>query len=76
MLFFRSEERVIEWCASREYPVRPLVRIDQLWTLATKWYSNRLQEDSRRPRPDEMGAIFAGLGLDDEFWDPTADRFT
>jgi hypothetical protein len=26
----------------------------QLWTLATTWYSTRLQEDSRRPKPDEM----------------------
>ena len=44
--------------------MRPLVRIDQLWTLATTWYSTRLQENSRRPQPDEMRAIFAGLGLE------------
>ena len=63
MLFFRSEERVREWCAAHGYLMRPLVTMDQLWTLATTWYSTRLQENSRRPQPDEMRSIFAGLGL-------------
>ena len=56
-------------------PMRPLVTMDQLWTLATKWYATRLQQDSRRPKPDEMREVFAGIGLDDEFWDPSSDRF-
>jgi hypothetical protein len=55
--------------------VRPLVRIDQLWRLATTWYSTRLQENSRRPQPDEMRAIFTGLGLAGDFWDPKSDQF-
>ena len=75
MLFFRSEERVREWCAAHGYPMRLLVRIGQLWMLATTWYSTRLQENSRRPKPDEMRGIFAGLGLEGDFWDPTSDRF-
>jgi hypothetical protein len=75
MVFFRSEERACEWCAARGVPLRPLVTIDQLWTLATTWYATRLQENSRRPRPDEMKAIFAGLGLQGDFWDPSSDRF-
>ena len=75
MLFFRSEERVREWCAAHGHPMRPLVQMDQLWALATTWYATRLQEDSRRPRPDEMRAIFAGLGLEGDFWDPGSDRF-
>ena len=73
MLFFRSEERVREWCAAQDVPMRPLVRMDQLWVLATTWYSTRLQEESRRPQPDEMVEIFSGLGLGGEFWDPRAD---
>src|SRR5436190_12492948 len=64
MLFFRSEERVQEWCAAHAYPMRPLVTMDQLWTLATTWYSTRLQDNSRRPQPDEMRSIFARLGLE------------
>ncbi len=73
MLFFRSEELVRQWCAAHGYPVRPLMRMDQLWSLATTWYSTRLQADSRRPKPDETAAIFADLGLAGDFWNPGAD---
>ena len=76
MLFFRSEERVRAWCRERSEPVRPLVRMDQLWRLSVAWYSTRLDPDSRRPGPAEMRAIFAGLGLTDAFWDPESDTFT
>jgi hypothetical protein len=75
MLFFRSEERVREWCNAHRYPMRPLVTMDQLWTLATTWYSTRLREDSRRPKPDEMRSIFTRLGLSGDFWDPLSDTF-
>jgi hypothetical protein len=70
MLFFRSEERVHEWCRTQGYPVRPLASIEQLWGLARAWYSTRLQPTSRRPQPAEMREIFAGLGLTGAFWDP------
>jgi hypothetical protein len=75
MLFFRSEERVRAWCEERGQPVRPLVDIGQLWTLASTWYATRLQKNSKRPTPDEMRAIFAGIGLEGDFWDPSADSF-
>jgi len=75
MLFFRSEERVREWCQAKGIPVRPLVRLEQLWGLATAWYATRLQPDSRRPQPQEVREIFARLGLVGDFWDPQADRF-
>jgi hypothetical protein len=75
MLFFRSEERVIEWCRERGVHPRPLVTVPQLWQLATAWYSNRLDADARRPGPDEIRAIFARIGLADPFWDPEADTF-
>jgi hypothetical protein len=75
MLFFRSEELVEDWCRAHRHPLRPLVTIDQLWTLATTWYSTRLDENSRRPEPDEMRRFFASIGLTDDFWDPRSDRF-
>ena len=75
MLFFRSEERVREWCAAHGYLMRSVVTMNQLWTLATTWYSTRLQENSRRPQPGEMRSIFARLGLADDFWDPQSDSF-
>jgi hypothetical protein len=37
--------------------------------------STRLQENSRRPQPDEMRSIFARLGLGGDFWDPQSDSF-
>ena len=75
MLFFRSEERVAQWCRAQDVSTGPLVRMDQLWSLAVTWYATRLEPDSRRPGPDEMRAIFAGVGLDDAFWDPLSDAF-
>jgi hypothetical protein len=75
MLFFRSEERVREWCQEQNLPMRPTVSIDQLWGLATAWYATRLQPDSRRPAPSEMMEIFARIGLVGDFWDPTSDSF-
>jgi hypothetical protein len=75
MLFFRSEAEVRQWCREQGYAQRPIVRMDQLWFLATTWYATRLQPDSRRPQPDEMREIFAQCGLKDSFWDPAADRF-
>ena len=75
MLFFRSEEQVRLWCQEKESPVQPLVTIDQLWAMATTWYSTRLQAESRRPQPDEMKQIFSNLGLYGDFWDPKSDHF-
>ena len=75
MLFFRSEERVRTWCSASGYPTRPIVTMRQLWELARDWYATRLQPDSRRPKPDEMRAIFGRIGLTGGFWDPQADAF-
>jgi hypothetical protein len=75
MVFFRSEEMARAWCSEHGAPLRPLVTMEQLWGLASAWYWTRLDEESRRPGADEMRAIFAGLGLDNEFWDPKSDRF-
>ena len=75
MLFFRSEERVAEWCRARGLPVRPSVTLAQLWKLSVAWYGNRLSPDARRPKPDEMRGIFAGIGLVGPFWDPSSDEF-
>jgi hypothetical protein len=73
MLFFRSEERVEQWCRLRGLPRRPLVSLDQLWKLAVAWYASRLRPDARRPGPAEMRRIFAGVGLGGPFWDPQSD---
>ncbi len=76
MLFFRSEERVAEWCKDQGLPQRPLVDLAQLWQLAVTWYATRLSADARRPAPGEMVSIFAGIGLEGPFWDPAADHWS
>lgn len=75
MLFFRSEEMIDAWCRERRTPRRPTVRMDQLWRLAVTWYATRLEADSRRPAPAEMRGIFESIGLEGDFWDPSADTF-
>jgi hypothetical protein len=75
MLLFRSEENVDRWCDAHRTPRRPLVRLDQLWHLATAWYANRLTPESRRPGPDEMVGVFAAVGLEGPFWDPKSDHW-
>lgn len=75
MLLFRSEENVQRWCRAHRIPVRPRIRLDQLWHLAVAWYANRLTVESRRPGPDEAAAIFAQVGLEGPFWDPRTDHW-
>jgi len=76
MLGFRSEAHVEAWCEARDLPQRPLVDLEQQWALAQTWYSNRLTEESRRPKPDEMVEIFASIDLVGSFWDPQSDTFS
>ena len=75
MLFFRSEELARVWCEERDYPLRPVVSMSQLWKLSTAWYTTRLDPESQKPRPDEMRSIFSSIGLTGDFWDPTAATF-
>jgi len=75
MLFFRSEERVNEWCRDHGIPRRPILSLQQLWQLAVAWYDTRLTPEARRPKPEEMRRIFAGIGLEGPFWDPESDQF-
>jgi hypothetical protein len=75
MLFFRSEERVAEWCKARNLPQRPIITLPQLWQLSVAWYGTRLTPEARRPAPAEMVGIFRDVGLEGPFWDPTADAF-
>ena len=51
------------------------VSLDQLWDLSVAWYGNRITVESRRPAPDEMVEIFAGIGLEGPLWNPHADTW-
>jgi hypothetical protein len=45
-----------------------VLSLEQGWTLARAWYSDRLSPDWRRNTPDETRALFSELGLTDPFW--------
>lgn len=75
MVFFRSEDLLVQWCRGRGVAPSPPVRIDQLWRLAVTWYASRLQADSRRPAAAETRGIFESIGLHGDFWDPRMDTF-
>lgn len=75
MLFFRSGERVDEWCRQHGVPRRSILGLGQLWNLAVAWYGSRLSPYARRPQPDEMRQILARIGLKGAFWDPESDEF-
>ena len=38
--------------------------VDQLWTLATTWYSTRIQQNSRRSQPDEKAVTSTASSSD------------
>lgn len=42
--------------------------LDQQWSLAKAWYSDKLEPDWRRATPDEAEARLARIGLADAFW--------
>ncbi|PYQ35503.1 MAG: hypothetical protein DMF54_09185 [Acidobacteria bacterium] len=63
------------WCRERGIPRRPILSLDQLWRRAVAWYDTRLTPGARRPQPDEIRRIFAGIGLEGPFWDPESDEF-
>jgi hypothetical protein len=45
-----------------------MLSLEQTWTLARRWYENRLDPAWRRPTPAEAEAAFAGAGLTGSFW--------
>ena len=68
MNFFRSEEHIERWLATRELEAGATITTVKLSELAHAWWGNRLAEDwAPRPR-DEGQAILDGLGLTGAFW--------
>jgi hypothetical protein len=56
------------WCAREGLTRGHVLSLEQGWTLARAWYSDRLSPDWRRNTPDETRALFSELGLTDPFW--------
>jgi hypothetical protein len=68
MLLFRSEEHVDRWCETAGTPRGALLTLEQCWGLARAWHGDRLSPEWRRRTPEEVTALFRGLGLVGEFW--------
>ena len=67
MLLFRSEEHVDRWVEAG-HPRGEIFTLDQLWDLARKWYTGRLDPNWTSKSPEEANGVFADCGLTGPFW--------
>jgi hypothetical protein len=68
MLFFRSEERLNQWLASRNAARGALLSIPQLWEFSQRWYGDRMTPAYHGRTIEQVQEIFKELGLTSEFW--------
>ncbi len=69
MFLFRSEEHVARWISQWNQPRGEVLTGDQIWGLASAWYSEDRREPTwRRKTKGEAEEIFQGLGLTSVFW--------
>jgi hypothetical protein len=68
MLFFRSEEILDQWLASRNAARGAVLSIPQLWELSQRWYEGRLSPDYHGRTIEQVQEFFKGVGLTSEFW--------
>lgn len=69
MLFFRSEEHIERWCRDWNLARGGVLTLDLGWRLARAWFEEyRGAPQWRRRTLDETRALFAELGLSDDFW--------
>jgi len=68
MLFFRSEETLDQWLASKNAARGAVLSISQLWELSQRWYHNRMSPDYHGRTLEQVQEIFKEVGLTSEFW--------
>lgn len=68
MLLFRSEEHARRWQERSRLVRAEILTLPKAAALAFAWYARKLAPDWRRHTPEEAEAVFATLGLDQEFW--------
>lgn len=68
MLFFRSEEHLDRWLATRDAQRGAVLSLADTWSLAKAWYPDRRAPGWRPRTVDESQAVLDGLGLDRGFW--------
>jgi hypothetical protein len=64
MLLFRAEGHVERSGKVRGASMTPA----QMWQLADIWYQDRADPGWRRKTVEEVEAVFAEIGLSDDFW--------
>ena len=68
MLIFQSEAHITRWCRERGIERGGTMTPQQMWELASAWYSRRLEPDWQRYTLDEARRIFETIGLTGAFW--------
>jgi hypothetical protein len=68
MLFFRSEETLSEWLASKNATHGAVLTISELWDLSQLWYQDRLSTDYHGRTLEQVQEIFKEAGLTSDFW--------
>ena len=68
MLFFRSEEALNEWLASRHAERGEVFSIPRLWELSQRWYQDRLSPEFHGRTVEQVQEIFKEMGLTSAFW--------
>lgn len=68
MLFFRSEEMLHEWLASRNVERGAVFSIPDLWELSQRWYEDRMSREYHGRTMEQVQEIFKELGLTSSFW--------
>jgi hypothetical protein len=68
MLFFRSEELLNEWLASKNAARGVVLSIPQIWELSQRWYHNRMSPDYHGRTREQVQEVFREVGLTSEFW--------
>ncbi len=68
MLFFRSEESLIEWLVAQKSSRGAVLSIPQLWELSQRWYQDRMSPQYHGRTIEQAQEIFKELGLTSEFW--------
>lgn len=68
MLFFRSEESLNDWLASRNARRGVVLTLPEVWELSRRWYHNRTSPEYHGRNMEQVQELFRGLGLTSEFW--------
>ncbi|MBA4181975.1 MAG: hypothetical protein C0506_15395 [Anaerolinea sp.] len=68
MLLFRDEEHAANWRRTKGVAQDGTMSLETGWRLAQLWYADKREPGWRRRTLEEAEAVFAELGLIDDFW--------